>query len=318
MLSPEPAWTRNAPRSLFSFSVELESNSDEYSHFHFPAGARHFFGKSCCFASGSLARSAPPIDHQPRGRKSGGPAARKRTAGLRSWIGGAVESIHGCEFMVMTFKQSPEQAAQLSQLLMRSTKSSSANYHKWLTPEQFGDRFGLSSGDLSKVNACLFRRALRWNAGPAPQLDRFQRLSPSGLGCPCTAIHRYDISGKMRFANTAPPSVPEAFSDVISGFRVGRYPGAIASDRFKPAFNSGSSHYLVPEDWSTIYKRRAPFRSGLDGTGSKYRDRRRISAAAERPPCVQNSLQFARKRSYLPPLWWNRPRNQQRSARNQP
>jgi subtilase family serine protease len=34
-----------------------------------------------------------------------------------------------------------------------------------------------------------------------------------------------------------------------------------------PAYNSGPSHYLVPEDYATIYNIAPLYQAGIDGTG---------------------------------------------------
>ena len=52
---------------------------------------------------------------------------------------------------MILFKRSPAQQAGLDRLLSDQQNPSSPSYHQWLTPEQFGDRFGVSAGDASKV-----------------------------------------------------------------------------------------------------------------------------------------------------------------------
>ena len=49
----------------------------------------------------------------------------------------------------LLFKPAPGIDAFLAQQQLPG----SPNYHKWLTPEQFGDRFGLSANDLAKVTS---------------------------------------------------------------------------------------------------------------------------------------------------------------------
>src|ERR1700722_3557137 len=49
------------------------------------------------------------------------------------------------------FRMSPAQAADLNLLLSSQRDRSSKSYHKWLTPEQFGARFGVNESDLKKV-----------------------------------------------------------------------------------------------------------------------------------------------------------------------
>src|SRR5437763_7795128 len=55
----------------------------------------------------------------------------------------------------LRFSMTPAQQADLNQLLAAQLDPSSPNYHQWLTSEQFGARFGLSSSDLAKVSSWL-------------------------------------------------------------------------------------------------------------------------------------------------------------------
>src|ERR1700746_4110261 len=41
--------------------------------------------------------------------------------------------------------------ASLEPFLADQQNPSSPNYHRWLTPAEFGDRFGLTRGDMAKV-----------------------------------------------------------------------------------------------------------------------------------------------------------------------
>jgi len=45
------------------------------------------------------------------------------------------------ERMLLILQRSPEQEAGLRQLLDEQQVKSSPNFHKWLTPEEFGERF---------------------------------------------------------------------------------------------------------------------------------------------------------------------------------
>src|ERR1700679_136728 len=58
-------------------------------------------------------------------------------------------------YMVFLVKPSASQLGALQQLLSDQQNPGSPQYHKWLTPEAFGDRFGLSDGDISKVAGWL-------------------------------------------------------------------------------------------------------------------------------------------------------------------
>jgi subtilase family serine protease len=59
--------------------------------------------------------------------------------------------------MSMTLLTAPSASQQraLTKLLADQQNPSSASYHKWLTPEQYADRFGLSLGDVANLTAWL-------------------------------------------------------------------------------------------------------------------------------------------------------------------
>jgi subtilase family serine protease len=167
-------------------------------------------------------------------------------------------------------------AAGLEAFLAEQQNPSSRNYHRWLTPEQFGDRFGLSNADLDQVVQWLQSEGLQVHdvargrhwitfSGTAARIGRALR----------TEFHRYRVNGETHVANAWEPSAPAAFQEVVAGFR-GLNDFKAESDysrarapRAMPDFNSGSSHYLAPDDFATIYNVKPLYSSGIDGTGQK-------------------------------------------------
>ena len=173
------------------------------------------------------------------------------------------------QHVLLLMKPSAGQQASLDQLLMDQQNPSSPLFHRWLTPEEFGSRFGLSPADHSKVVAWLASagltvdesgRSRNWVAfsGTASQIGRALH----------TGFRRYEADGETHFANSSAPSVPEALADVAGGFLglndFHPKPGAV---RAAPRYNSGSAHYLVPEDFATIYDLAPLYQAGIDGTG---------------------------------------------------
>jgi len=174
--------------------------------------------------------------------------------------------------VVLLFKPSPAQQQDLDQLLRDQQNPSSPDFHHWLTPEAFADRFGLSTSDTSKVTAWLqsegltvkqTARARNWIAfsGTAAQVSRALN----------TSIHRYNVNGESHIANATEPSVPEAISEVAAGFLgLTDFHLKAAPTKFitvAPDYNRGTSHYLVPEDFATIYDVAPLYQAGLDGSG---------------------------------------------------
>ncbi|HLK68282.1 MAG TPA: protease pro-enzyme activation domain-containing protein [Bryobacteraceae bacterium] len=182
---------------------------------------------------------------------------------------GPVDESMRLDDIVLLFKPSAAQQADLDRLLTDQQNPSSPQFRQWLTPEEFGNRFGLSAGDHSKVVAWLTSQGLHLNrSGRARNWVSFSGTAGQVSKALHTPIHRYQVNGVAHFANAAEPSVPEAFADVAGGF--------LGLDDFKPisqakmvppGFNSGSSHFLVPEDYATIYNIAPLYKAGFDGTG---------------------------------------------------
>jgi len=176
---------------------------------------------------------------------------------------------------------SPSQVKALKQLLEEQQDPKSPNFHKWLTPQQYADRFGLSHNDVQKTTAWLKSQGLTavkvangrdWInfSGTASQIESAFR----------TEIHRYNVKGEMHFANSAPPSIPAALSGIANGF--------LGLDDFRPKpmikkavprartarpgyydVNTGSGDFLAPNDIATIYDLGPLYTAGIDGTGEK-------------------------------------------------
>ena len=186
---------------------------------------------------------------------------------------GEVGSLFTVGRVTMMFKTTEAQKADLEALLREQQDPSSPKYHKWLTPEEFADRFGLSSTDVDKVTSWLQAQGLtvdetarsrRWIAftGSARQIE----------GAFHTQIHSYRINGETYYANATEPFVPEALTDIVLGFRsLNNFPLKSRLKSRKVRFTSSITgyHYLAPDDFAAIYDIQSLYDSGIDGTGQK-------------------------------------------------
>src|ERR1017187_923048 len=57
--------------------------------------------------------------------------------------------------ITLVLSQTPEQQADLDGFLTAQQDPSSPDYHRWLSPEQYADRFGASPDDIAKITAWL-------------------------------------------------------------------------------------------------------------------------------------------------------------------
>ena len=158
-----------------------------------------------------------------------GPVDRLRTVRLRGNIhpkanpqfdAGPVDPAMKLDHVMVMLKRSAAQQADLDQLLAEQQDRSSRNYHAWLTPEQFGNRFGLSPNDVAQVVSWLQSEGLAvdevsrarnwiWFSGSAARMQAALR----------TQIRRYRVDGELHFANADEPSVPAAIEPLVIGIQ---------------------------------------------------------------------------------------------------
>src|SRR5271168_5091260 len=68
---------------------------------------------------------------------------------------GPVDPSLKLDYITLLTVPTAAQKKALTQLLADQQNPRSSAYHKWLTPEQYADQFGLSANDISKLTAWL-------------------------------------------------------------------------------------------------------------------------------------------------------------------
>lgn len=172
----------------------------------------------------------------------------------------------------LSFRPSPEQQAELDQLLAAQQNPNSPLYHQWITPQEYGRRFGLSAADQAKVKSWLESHGLTvLSVAPSANHITFQGSTAQVEAAFLTEMHHYSMNGELHFAPSVAPSVPTAFASVLAGVRNLDDFRPRARVKVKPDFTSSISgnHFLVPDDVATIYNLKPLYAAGLDGTGQK-------------------------------------------------
>ena len=120
--------------------------------------------------------------------------------------------------MLLVLKRSPEQETTLQELLDQQHDKSSPNYHRWLTPDQFGQQFGPADQDIQAIRAWLesngFRVARVAKGRTAIEFSGTAGQVQQAFG---TQIHRYLAGGTQFWANGGNPQIPSALGPVVSG-----------------------------------------------------------------------------------------------------
>ncbi|MGC2473467.1 MAG: protease pro-enzyme activation domain-containing protein [Candidatus Sulfotelmatobacter sp.] len=167
-----------------------------------------------------------------------------------------------------------QQQKALSQLVADQQNPKSPQYHKWLTPEQWADQFGLSHNDIQQITSWLkaqgftvqnVARGRNWVvvSGTAAQVART-------FG---TQLHRYSVKGEMHVANATAPKIPAALAGIVTGIRGLNDFHLRPRAKVRPNYYSSTlqAQFIAPGDLATIYDINALYNgsTAIDGTGQK-------------------------------------------------
>jgi subtilase family serine protease len=181
------------------------------------------------------------------------------------------------EGISIAFSRTPAQEADLQALLAAQQDPTSPLYAKWLTPDEFGARFGLADSDIAKVQSWLGQHGFtEFSVSRSKNRISFSGTVEQVEAAFGTEMHYYKVNGETHFAPSRDVSVPAALSSVVqtvtnlSSFRPkshisGRGPRRVVS----PDFTSSQSgnHFLTPKDVATIYDINPAYKAGYNGAG---------------------------------------------------
>jgi subtilase family serine protease len=206
--------------------------------------------------------------------------------------------------MRLVLSRSSEQQAALDAYLAQLQDKSSPNYHKWLTPEQFGQLYGPADSDIAALVAWLESHGLQVETVSKGRTNiAFNGTVGQAEEAFHTSIHSFQAGDRQFYSNTTDPQIPSALANVVKGVArlntirprphsVHGSPGrtnpetgrleplnadSVSGARPNLTLGSGTTNdpyvlYMVPGDAATIYNTpnsfNANFSSGTSYTGS--------------------------------------------------
>jgi subtilase family serine protease len=195
--------------------------------------------------------------------------------------------------MRLVLSRTKAQQAALDSYLAQLQDKSSPNYHKWLTPQQFGQLYGPADSDIAVLVGWLQSHGFtvepispgRTNiafSGSVSQVEAAFHVS----------IHSFQTADAQFYSNTTDPQIPSALAGVVMGVAhlntiqprphsVRGTPGRINSEtgRLEPIARASATEaspmltygsdflYIVPADAATIYDTPNSFNANYTGTG---------------------------------------------------
>lgn len=169
--------------------------------------------------------------------------------------------------MILVLGATPDKEYQARTFVDSQQTKGSPNYHRWLTPEEFGNMFGPSEQDIQQVAAWLQQQGFTVDAvARSRRWIEFSGTSAQVESAFQTQMRHYLVDGEMHTANATDISIPTELSPIIKGV-VSLHdfyskPAMVPSNMKataklvggKPQMAIGNGQYaLSPPDFATIY-----------------------------------------------------------------
>jgi pro-kumamolisin-like protein/Big-like domain-containing protein len=203
---------------------------------------------------------------------------------------GAVADAQVLHRMLLLLQRSPEQESALQQLLSDQQSKSSGRFQGWLTPEQFGAKFGPSDADVQTVTQWLAAQGFsNVVVGAGRTTVEFSGTAGTVRNAFHTEIRRYTANGETHFANASDPAVPVALAPVVAGVvslnnfpirshlqRLGTFETSRKTGETRPLFTitgcaggGGNCYGVGPADFAKIYNSQPLLSASpkIDGSG---------------------------------------------------
>ncbi len=197
-----------------------------------------------------------------------------------SLVRGAAPDSLPIEHILLFLQRSPQQEQALDAYIEELNDPQSPNFHKWMTPEQFGE-YGVDDGDIQQVTNWLESQGFTVNrvynnkilidfSGTAGDVNRAFH----------TQMVNLEVKGEKHLANASDPQIPAALAPVIRGifslhdFRPHAMHKSVSQYTFSGCAASsshptepGTCYELTPQDNQTIYNLTPLYQAGYSGQG---------------------------------------------------
>lgn len=193
--------------------------------------------------------------------------------------------------MHLVLQRSPAQEAALRQFIAGALTPGSGSYHQWLTPAEFGQRFGPSDQDVATVETWLSSHGFAVSGVlPGKQVIEFSGNVAQMRDAFAVQIHHYEVNGNPHYATATEPQIPAALTPVVSGFvslnnfRPKSYARLLGRAQYNPKTGeatptwtvpggagyptiSGVNFALSPADFAVQYDLNPLYTAGVNGAG---------------------------------------------------
>jgi len=191
------------------------------------------------------------------------------------------------DHMFLLLQRAPEREQALETMIDQLHDRNSANFHKWLTPEQIGANYGVGRADIVVVQRWLESHGFTVGyVYPNNMMLDFSGTAGQVREAFRTEIHTLSVNGETHIANMSDPQIPAALAPVVRGivslsnFKPNKMAKRVVPNA-NPKFTFGPScgfltglrdaspncEALMPADLQTIYNITPALNAGVTGKG---------------------------------------------------
>ena len=139
------------------------------------------------------------------------------SAGAARFDAGRMPSDTRLNGMTIVFNRSAAQEADLQALLAAQQDPASPLFHKWLTPEQYAARFGMSQADIDSVSLWLQQQGFSVDSvARSKNMIHFSGNVGQVEMAFQTQMHYFNVDGAKHFAPATELSLPAAIAPTVA------------------------------------------------------------------------------------------------------
>lgn len=122
------------------------------------------------------------------------------------------------ERLMLVLSRSAQQQASLETYLQSVQDANSPDYHRFVSPEEFGRRFGVGASDLEAIVGWLTGHGFSVSAVAEGRMAiEFSGTVGQVQSAFHTSLHSYVVNGEQHWANATDPQIPSALAPVVAG-----------------------------------------------------------------------------------------------------
>jgi subtilase family serine protease len=185
---------------------------------------------------------------------------------------GAVAGDFPMEHMILQLARSAADEQAVKEYIDSLHDPASPNYHRWMTPSEFGAAWGAPEADRAAIAQWLESHGFTVNSiAPGGMTMDFSGTAAQVREAFHTEVHYLDVNGVRHVANMSDPDIPEALAPAVAGI-VSLHdfsPRPLKRPHADYTYTSGKTTYqaVTPGDLAAIYDLNPLFSEGITGQG---------------------------------------------------